>query len=87
MTRVNLNTVVKCSHVVSASSLYAGEYLGVLQMIENELTISHDSYQRVIPVLTLNDQTEKKLYHKITKALCNVKVVEWIKNNDFLSIV
>lgn len=86
MTRVNLNTVVKCSHVVSASSLSAGEYLGVLQMNENELTIFHDSYQRVIQV-TLNDQTEKKLYHKITKALCNVKVVEWIKNNDFLSIV
>ena len=61
MTRVNLNTVVKCSHFVSASSLYAGEYLGVLQMNENELTIFHDSYQRVIPVLTLNDQTEKKI--------------------------
>ena len=60
MTRVNLNTVVKCSHVVSASSLSAGKYLGVLQMNENELTIFHDSYQRVIPVLTLNDQTEKK---------------------------
>ena len=59
MTRVNLNTVVKCSHFVSASSLYAGEYLGVLQMNENELTIFHDSYQRVIQV-TLNDQTEKK---------------------------
>lgn len=61
MTRVNLNTVVKCSHVVSASSLSAGEYLGVLQINENELTIFHDSYQRVIPVLTLNDQTEKKI--------------------------
>ena len=59
MTRVNLNTVVKCSHVVSASSLSAGKYLGVLQMNENELTIFHDSYQRVIQV-TLNDQTEKK---------------------------
>lgn len=70
-TRVNdLNTVVKCSHVVSANSLSAGEYLGMLRMNGNDkylMTVVND-------YIKLMTKPEKILYYEFL--LCSVMVVE-----------